>query len=101
MLAVMALPITACGRDPVFVDMSDSTFVQTIVELRKLPVGVGIDVATRNRQRDSILREFGVTAAQLESTTIRLANDPARAAEIWREIESPTPPSVPGKKNGA
>lgn len=84
----------ACRSDPVFVEMSDSTFVSTMVALRKLPIGTA-DTAARARQRDSVLRVFGVTAAQVESTTLRLANDPARAAAIWRAIENPSTSSPP------
>jgi hypothetical protein len=101
LIAIPALLVAACRRDQVFVDMTDSTYVQTMVALRQLPVGQGIDVGTRNRQRDSILREFGVTAAQVESTAVRLANDPTRAAEIWRAIESPVRGAASQKKNGA
>jgi hypothetical protein len=79
--------MVACS-DPVFSDMSDSTYVRTMVALRKLPIGQA-DTTLRARQRDSILKAFGVTAAQLESTTVRLAGDPARALEIFRAIESP------------
>ena len=85
--------VTGCRRDPVFTDMSDSTFVRTMVALRKLPVG--FNDAGRERQRDSILAAFGVTGAQLESTAVRLADDPVRASEIWRAIENPRPPSTP------
>jgi hypothetical protein len=74
--------------------MSDSTFVSTMVALRKLPIGTA-DTAARARLRDSVLRVFGVTAAQVESTTLRLANDPARAAAIWRAIENPSTSSPP------
>jgi hypothetical protein len=83
----------ACRSDPVFKDMSDSTFVRTMVALRRLPVSPA-DPARRAQQRDSLLKVFGVTGAQLESTAVRLATDPVRAAEIWRAIESPrtTPP---------
>jgi hypothetical protein len=99
-LVLVAAP--SCGREAVFTEMTDSTFVQTMVALRKLPIGESIDTVARNRQRDAILKRFGVTAAQVESTAIRLANDPARASEIWRAIENPNatvPP--PQKKNGA
>ena len=74
--------------------MSDSTFINTMVALRKLPVGPG-DTVVRARQRDSILQAFGVTAAQLESVAVRLANDPARAAVIFRAIENPSTASPP------
>ena len=83
---------TSCGRDPVFSDISDSTYVKTMVALRKLPVG-NVDSASRARQTDSVLKSAGVTAAQLESTAVRLSGDPARAAEIWRAIEQA--PSTP------
>jgi hypothetical protein len=93
-LFVGVLILTSACRDPVFSDMSDSTYVRTMVALRKLPVGQ-TDTTFRARQRDSILKAFGVTAVQLESTTARLAGDPARAVEIWRAIESPRPASPP------
>ena len=86
------LATTACRSDPIFSEMSDSTYVQTMVALRRLPVGA-VDSVTRARLTDSVLRKFEVTAAQVESTSVRLANDPARAAEIWRAIEqAPTTP---------
>ena len=86
------LLVSACRSDPIFSDMSDSTYVRTMVALRKLPVG-NVDSASRARQTDSVLKSFGLTAAQVESTSVRLANDPARAAEIWRAIEQA--PSTP------
>jgi hypothetical protein len=99
-LAIVAA--AACGGEDVFTEMSDSTFIQTMVDLRKLPIGDSIDVAARNRQRDLILRRHGVTAAQVESTAVRLANDPALASDIWRAIENPSPVRRPAqKKNGA
>ena len=90
---VVALCLAAgCRSDPIFSDMSDSTYVRTMVALRRLPVG-NVDSAYRARLTDSVLRTFEVTAAQLESTSVRLSNDPARAAEIWRAIEqAPTTP---------
>jgi hypothetical protein len=97
-IAIIALATlvqsAGCRSDPVFTDMSDSTFVRTMVALRKLPIG-SADTATRARQRDSVLNVFGVTAAQVESTTLRLADDPARAASIWRAIENPSTGSPP------
>jgi hypothetical protein len=84
----------ACSRDPVFREMSDSTFIRTMVALRKLPIGPA-DTVARARQRDSILTAFGVTAAQIESVAVRLSDDPARAAVIFRAIENPSTESPP------
>lgn len=102
-LTVLTLvAVSACGRDQVFTDMTDSTFVKLMVDLRKLPIGDVIDVPARNGRRDAILRKYGVTAAQVESTAVRLANDPARASDIWRAIENPGQVRpTPQKKNGA
>ena len=86
--------VNSCRRDPIFVEISDSTFVRTMVALRQLPIG-SPDTAARARQRDSVLKVFGVTAAQIESTSIRLAVDPERAAAIWRAIENPSTSSPP------
>jgi hypothetical protein len=82
-----------CGRDPVFSEVSDSTYVKTMIALRQLPVGT-IDSTSRARQRDSILNAFGVTAKQLEDIAIRLAED-ARAPAIFRAIENPSVSSPP------
>lgn len=95
LLAIVPLILAnACRRDPVFVEMSDSTFVRTMVALRTLPIGT-VDTVARARQRDSILKVYGVTAAQLESTAARLASDPERAVAIWRAIENPSTSSPP------
>lgn len=90
----MAILASACSRDPVFTEMSDSTFIKTMVALRKLPIGPA-DTVVRARQRDSILSAFGVTAAQMESVAVRLSNDPARAAVVFRAIENPSVSSPP------
>lgn len=84
----LALSATACRSDRIFTEMSDSTFVRTMVALRQLPVG-STDPVQRSLRRDSVLTKFGVTGAQLESTAVRLASDPTRAAQIWQAIENP------------
>lgn len=91
-ITLIAIPFllgaVSCRRDPVFREMSDSTYVRTMVELRKLPLNPA-DPASRARQRDSILAAQGVTAEELEAIAIRLSEDPARAAQIFRAIENP------------
>lgn len=79
---------TACRADEVFSLMSDSTFVNAMRELRRLPVGVYTDQSARALMRDSILAKYSVTGAELESTAVWLARDPAKAVEVWRAVES-------------
>lgn len=93
---LLALPLLiagGCRRDPVFSEVSDSTYIKTMVALRRLPVG-SMDSTSRARQRDSILKAFGVTAKQLEDIAVRLAED-ERAPAIFRAIENPTVSSPP------
>ena len=84
---------SACRSDPVFMEMSDSTYVKTMAALRRLPLG--IDSVSRARQRDAVLQSFGVTAKDLEAIAVRLAEDPARAAIVFRAIENSAVGSPP------
>jgi hypothetical protein len=93
--AVAMILASACRGDAVFTDMSDSTYVRTMAALRRLPIGGAADNDARVRQRDSILKAYGVTAKQLEDVAIRLADDPARAAVIFRAIENSNVSSPP------
>jgi hypothetical protein len=94
LLVASLLIVAGCNRDPVFREMSDSTYIQTMVALRRLPIG-RIDSLARARQRDSILNAFGVTPAELEAIALRLSEDPERAAVIFRAIENPSTSSRP------
>lgn len=85
-IAALVTLVSACRSDPIFREMSDSTYVQTMAALRRLPLN--IDSVSRARQRDSVLRTFGVTAQELEAIAIRLSDDPARAAVVFRTIEN-------------
>jgi hypothetical protein len=79
---------TGCAAGDIVSGVSDSTFVRTMVALRQLPTGTSIDTIARAQSRDSILEAHGVTAAQLESAAVHLADQPDRAAGLWRMIES-------------
>jgi hypothetical protein len=67
--------------------VNDSTFVAAMASLRRLPPVAMRDSATRMRSRDSVLRHFHLTAAQMEQAAEILARDPNRAAAIWVAIE--------------
>ena len=88
LLAVSAVLLAGCRSDEIVSGVSDSTFARAMIALRRLPLATQGDTASRVAARDSILRSHGVTAAQLESAAVRLADDPARAANLWRVIEA-------------
>src|SRR5687768_10677180 len=55
-LIALLLILGAACREAIFREMSDSTYIKTMVALRRLPLG--IDSVSRARQRDSVLRAF-------------------------------------------
>lgn len=87
LLALLVAFAGACRSSEIVSGMSESTYVQVMVELRKLPLSPTGDTLDRGRQRDSILQSLGLSAAELESAAVRLSNQPQRAARLWRAIE--------------
>ncbi|MEO6211271.1 MAG: hypothetical protein ABIQ10_14235 [Gemmatimonadaceae bacterium] len=96
-LVLVALP--SCSRTrTASLGMPDSTFVATLNELRRIESDTALDVTMRDSTRRLILRRHKVTSAQLESASRILAQSPARASDLWRQIESvsrPVTPKVP------
>jgi len=72
-------------------DLSDSTFVAVMADLRRAvqPGGPETtrDSAGRQAIRDSIMRKYHATPAAIESTASHLADPPGRAADILRAID--------------
>lgn len=75
--------------------MPDSTFVATLNELRRIETDTSLDVTMRDSTRRLILRRHKVTSAQLENASRILAQSPARASDLWRQIESVSRPMPP------
>jgi hypothetical protein len=95
MVTLAALVACAgCSRAELIAGVSDSTYVRAMSALRRLPAAPTMGQAARDRVRDSILRGYGMNAEQLEAATLSLADDPVRAAAIFRAIESRTPDPV-------
>ena len=67
--------------------MSDSTFVATMTELRRIETDPAMDSTARDSARTAILRQNGITPAELEQEARAMANDPERALGVWRAIE--------------
>jgi hypothetical protein len=87
--------------------MPDSTFVATLHDLRRIETDSSLDVTMRDSTRRMILRRHKVTSTELEKAARILAESPARASDLWRQIESvPRPaspkanPAVPGAPPG-
>lgn len=75
--------------------MPDSTFVVTLNELRRIETDTSLDGTMRDSTRRLILRRHKVTSAQLESASRILAQSPARASDLWRQIESVSRSTLP------
>jgi hypothetical protein len=85
------LTSAGCKNRPRPGDLTDSTFVAAMAELRRAvqPGGAETtrDSAGRQAVRDSILRKYHATPATVESTASHLADRPAHANEILLAID--------------
>jgi hypothetical protein len=86
-LLAVSVAFAGCRHSEIVPGMDDSTFVHVMVDLRAVPIPSAVDSLLRARSRDSILRAYRVTAAQLESAAVVLSHQPGRAARIWQAIE--------------
>jgi type II secretory pathway component HofQ len=78
-----------CRRSASAVDgISETTFVGTMVELRRLDTATTGDSATKAAARAAVLQRRGLTAVQLERYAASLADDPAHAQELFARIDS-------------
>jgi hypothetical protein len=99
----LALLLGACPpADPVVnIGMTDSTFVKTMVRLRKVNADSTIDSLGKDSARKMVLRQQGVTVAKLDTAAKLLSIQPARAESIWKAIEEgvhPRPAAPPAPK---
>lgn len=86
-VVALAMTLSACEGGEGLAGVSDSTFVQTMAELRIVHGRAEIDSAARAAALDSILQRRGLTPEQLEQAARSLAEDPERALELWRAID--------------
>ena len=66
--------------------VTDSTFVETIVALRRINLDPALDSARRAAARDSLLQSRDLTAETLDAAARALASDPDRAFALWQRI---------------
>ena len=102
-ILICALVAGCRNRRAPSLGMTDSTFVGALRELRRVQADSSLDTTMRDSSRRMILRRYSVTSAQLEHAARVLAESPARASDLWRQIESAarapvarTGPQIPG-----
>ena len=86
-VAALVMALGACARGESSTGVSDSTFVATMAELRKIQEDPALDSAARDSARTRVLQSRGLTASTLEQAARALAKNPARAAEVVQEID--------------
>ena len=97
-LAAVAVATFGCSRPTTQPEISDSTFVAVMTELRRIEADVTIDSTMRDSIRKVTLRRRGLTPEALERAARALADQPERAVALWRSIEqhlNPRPATVP------
>lgn len=77
-----------CRRATAVDGVGETTFVATMVELRRLDTLTTTDSAARASARAAVLQRHGLTARQLERFAGALADDPAHAQEVFARIDS-------------
>src|SRR5919204_2789636 len=88
-LAVTAAFVAAlgCSRPTTQPEVSDSTFVTVMSELRRIETDTSMDSTMRDSMRKVTLRRRRLTPETLERAARALAGDPERAVAVWRSIE--------------
>lgn len=92
-LSLICASLGACrnGHAP-SLGIADTTFVGALSELRRVQADTSLDITMKDSSRRMVLRRYRVTSGQLEHAARVLAESPARASDLWRQIESaPTP----------
>ena len=83
---VLACAVVGCAQRDIVPGESDSAFVATMADLRRLE-DTPPDTAARAAARRRILQQRGLTVKQMDRAGRALANDPARAAAIFDAIQ--------------
>jgi hypothetical protein len=89
-MIALLMGAAGCGCAGQAGGMSDSTFVATMAELRKIAATSPGDSARIAAARAAALQRRGLTPAQLERAAGALADDPDHAAKVWQAIARKT-----------
>jgi hypothetical protein len=85
--ALLLFAPAACRRAELPGGLTDSSFVATMVELRRVRENATLDSTERAQAREAVLRRRRVTPKELEEAAAALADDPTRASAVWQAIE--------------
>lgn len=83
---LLACAIAGCTKHEIVPGVSDSAFVATMADLRRIQNGPG-DSASEAAKRQRVLQQRGLTGDQLERAAAALAKNPARASALFEAIE--------------
>ncbi len=84
---ILAGGMTGCNRGELISGVTDSTYVATMAELRRLRQHPGPDSTHNAAARAAVLQRRGLSPEQLERASTVLAQDPDRAVTLWQRIE--------------
>src|SRR5919205_650888 len=87
--ALIAASVAAlgCSRPTTQPEVSDSTFVAVMRELRRIETDTSMDSTMRDSIRKVTLRRRKLTPEALERAARGLASEPERAVAVWKSIE--------------
>jgi hypothetical protein len=85
-ILILACAMVGCARGDIVPGVSDSAFVATMADLRRVQ-GSTADTVALAAMRRRILQQRGLTVEQLDRAGRALANDPQRATDLFDAID--------------
>lgn len=85
---LIGLTLVGCRQESAGGDTADSLYVAVMSELQQVRIDPRLDSAGRAEARRKVLQGRGLTPEELARLARRVAEDPERAAEVWRAIEA-------------
>jgi hypothetical protein len=82
---LLACAIAGCARGDIVPGVSDSLFVATMADLRRIDLTA--DSATKATARRRILQQRGLSVEQMDQAAKALAKDPKRLADVFEAID--------------
>lgn len=92
---VLGLAGTAACRAGPTSDVSDSAYVATMADLRRVQRDSVGDSASLARARQAVLQGRGLTAERMERHARALAAEPERASKVFQAIALKAAPALP------